>query len=81
MRENNDDKVDLTDGIFALNFLFQGGAEPKCMDAVDANDDGKIDITDPIYTLNYLFVGGKVIPAPYPEYDADPTPDDLPCEL
>ncbi len=51
-------KVNLADAINTLNFLFQGGPEPGCMDAADANDDGRIDITDAVYTLNFLFSGG-----------------------
>jgi hypothetical protein len=59
-------KLDLTDAIFSLSFLFQGGPAPGCSDAADANDDGRLDLTDPIFTLGFLFQGGDTPPAPGP---------------
>jgi len=56
--------VDLTDAVYSLNALFQGGPEPSCRDAADANDDEQLDLTDAVYTLNRLFQGGPAIPAP-----------------
>jgi glycosyltransferase involved in cell wall biosynthesis len=42
---NDDDLVNITDGIFVLNFLFLGGPTPTCMEAAVANDDGQVNIT------------------------------------
>ncbi|MCH2367493.1 MAG: hypothetical protein MK554_09805, partial [Planctomycetes bacterium] len=53
--------VNLTDGIFLLNWLFQAGGTPSCPDSADADDNGSINLTDAIYLLNFLFQGG---PAP-----------------
>ncbi len=78
---NNDRKVDLSDAIFILEYLFQGRAGPRCLDAADVNDDGMVDIADPIRLLFVLFQGAGPLPQPYPDYDSDPTPDDLPCSL
>jgi len=61
---NADGKADLTDAIYILGWLYQGGKEPPCQDAADANDDGKVDLTDAIYILSYLYQGGKPPPAP-----------------
>ncbi len=77
-----DGRVDLTDSVRVLGFLFLGDPRIACPDAADATDDGTIDITDPIYTLNYLFLAGEPPPAPGTEVcGPDPTADDLgPCE-
>ncbi len=77
---NSDGLVDVSDPVFAFSFLFLGGAEPVCIDALDANDDGLTDITDGIYSLNFLFLGGSEIPAPAPgsaSCGPDPTEDGL----
>ena len=59
--------VQLTDGIFILNFLFLGGDSPGCFEAADADDNGSIQMTDGIYILNFLFLGGAAMPAPHPD--------------
>jgi hypothetical protein len=59
-------KLDLTDAIFVLGFLFQGGATPSCLDAADADDSGALDLTDAIFILGFLFQGGGAPPAPGP---------------
>ena len=69
--------IEITDGIFVLNFLFQGGVAPLCDDAPDADDNGAIEITDPIYTFDFLFLGGLPPPAPSPSCGTDPTADCL----
>ena len=56
--------IQLTDGIFILNFLFLGGASPSCFDAADADDNGSVQLTDGIFILNFLFLGGDAPPAP-----------------
>jgi PKD repeat protein len=68
---NNDGTINITDGIYILNFLFLGGPEPTCREAANPNDDASINITDGIYVLNFLFLGG---PPP-----AAPGPHSLPC--
>lgn len=73
--------LNITDGIFILNYLFTGGPDPQCSDSADADDSGLINITDGIYVLSFLFTGGTEPPAPYPDCGTDPTDDDgIPCE-
>ena len=74
-----DAKVDLTDVIFGLNYLFRGGAAPPCLDAADSNDDGQVGLTDAIYLLQHLFQGGAAPPLPYPDRGVDSTADELGC--
>jgi hypothetical protein len=76
---NGDEKVDISDPVDTLGFLFQGGRRPDCFDAADSNDDGKLEITDPIGTLEVLFRGGSGLPLPYPAPGEDPTEDGLGC--
>ena len=70
--------INITDGIFVLNFLFLGGPNPPCGDAADADDSGLHNITDGIFILNFLFLGGPNPPAPAACGD-DTTADDLDC--
>ncbi len=65
---NADGSVNITDGIFVLNYLFLGGPAPPCLEAANPNDDDSINITDGIYVLNYLFLGG---PDPAPPGPSD----------
>jgi len=71
--------VDHTDPIYILNWLYQGGPQPPCLDAADANDDGFVDGSDAGFLLDYLYQGGPQ--PPYPTYEnldgeqLDPTLD------
>ena len=68
---NGDGGLNITDGIYILNYLFLGGETPGCLEAANPNDDDGVNITDGIYVLNFLFLGG---PEPAP-----PGPPDQPC--
>ncbi len=69
-------EIDITDGIYILNFLF---VDPSlalgCEDAADVDDNGELEITDGIALLSHLFLGGAPPKAPYPNPGLDPTPD------
>jgi hypothetical protein len=57
---NQDNHIDISDGIAIINYLFISQEEkdkPNCLDAADLNDNEKIDITDAVYLFNYLFQG------------------------
>jgi PKD repeat protein len=56
-------KLDLTDAIATLQFLYMGYAAPGCKDAADTDDSGKLDLTDAIASLQFQFMGGTP-PAP-----------------
>ena len=80
--------INLTDGVFLLNFLFLGAKAPTCRHSADANDSGDLNLTDAIVLFNWLFLGGERPPEPspsggnYPRTDCgtDPTPDELECQ-
>ena len=63
---NSDGKVDLSDVIYLLNFLYQSGPCPKCLTAAFINNDGNIDLSDAVYLQQYLFNGGPPPGAPFP---------------
>ena len=54
---NADGRLDLSDAITVLSFLFTGGIEPTCRRSADVNDDGEVNITGPIRLLGHLFLG------------------------
>ncbi|MCA8962579.1 MAG: hypothetical protein KDC38_18770, partial [Planctomycetes bacterium] len=73
---NNDSQIDIADGVFLINFLFNSGATPVCDDACDSNDDASLDVTDAIYVWNYLLLDGPAPAAPFPAAGIDPTAGD-----
>ncbi len=76
---NGDQKVEMADAIYTLEYLFRGGPAPRCLEAADADDNGNVDVTDPIVTLSALFLGTAAIPPPNGSPGRDPTPDALGC--
>ncbi len=73
-----DQEIDISDAVFLLNHLFNGGPPSECEDAADADDSGELDLTDAIRILQYLFLGGT-IPPPTGRPGPDPTMDPLDC--
>src|SRR5688572_24855248 len=45
-------KVEITDAVTTLGYLFLGTEDPYCMDALDADDDGQLNLTDAIGVLS-----------------------------
>ena len=77
---NRDGRIDISDPISILGFLFGSYVTP-CQAAGDANDDNRLDIADPIFLVLYFFSGGQPPRAPFPEPGPDPTPGgNLTCE-
>lgn len=77
---NGDNNVNISDGVYILDFLFVGGPTPTCSETADSNDDGSVNITDGIYILDYLFLGGGPPPPPGPT-TCGPDPVDSPSHL
>jgi len=76
---NESGRVDISDAIATLTFLFLGGPDPACHDRMDANDDGRLDLTDGVFTLEFLFFRGAAPPPPFPAPGRDPSADALSC--
>jgi hypothetical protein len=77
---NGDGKVDLSDGLALLGFLFLSGVEPPCMLAADTNSDSTFNISDAVFLLNHLFRGGPGPAAPYPECGFQTVPSSFDCD-
>jgi len=74
---NNDSTVDVADPTFILNYLFQGGPSPPCLNQADANNDGDVDQSDAVYLLDWLYDSGSPPPSPGP-YNTTCAQDDSP---
>ena len=64
---NGDQRLDISDPIWNLYFLFFGGPRAPCDEGCNINGDHMIDFTDSIYALSYQLIGGP--PPPYPACD------------
>ncbi len=72
---NGDGRLELSDAVASLNFLFRSGQTPSCLDAADADDNGRVELTDAVFTLKHLFGGGPTPPDPV-HCATDPTFED-----
>ena len=65
----------LVDALHLLNFGFNGGPAPICLEAADVNGDGVLAaLIDALFLLNFGFNGGAAPGAPFPACGADPAP-------
>lgn len=56
---NNDHLVNITDAVYLIEWIFDGGPTPIPNAAVgDVNCDALTNITDVVYLINYIFAGG-----------------------
>jgi hypothetical protein len=77
---NDDDVVDIADGLWIINDLFYTGPDTACLRAADANDDDKVDVGDAMFIFNYQLqperTPGNLFPqppAPFPACGTDAT--------
>lgn len=63
---NRDGKIDLSDAVSTLRWLFLGEAEPGCKESTDVDRDGNTNLTDAIYILRHLFLAGPPPQPPFP---------------
>jgi hypothetical protein len=75
---NDDGIVNISDIIWLLAELFNGGPVTDCAKADDSNDDGTVDAADAVFTATYIFLGGAAPAAPFGTCGSDPgqTPAD-----
>ena len=72
-------RVDLTDSIVILRYLFFGERAPRCGDTADVDDDGTVSLTDAVSILYSLFSPSEPVEWPC---EPDETRDALPsCEF
>lgn len=77
---NQDRKIDVSDPIGMLSYLFLGDTALSCEKAADANDDGFVDVSDPVHLLSHIFLGNAPPAPPFEACGEDPTLDLLTCE-
>ncbi len=63
---NEDARIDISDAVAILNYLFSGTKILSCLDAADSDASGGLNITDSILILDFLFAGKRQLPAPFP---------------
>jgi hypothetical protein len=69
-----DGRIDLSDALVVLGYLYLGAGEPACREAGDTDSDGMIELDDPIFLLRHLFLGDQT-PIPFPgPGECGPTP-------
>ena len=75
---NADATLNIADGVWMLNDLFQGGLHTDCDSANDANSDGSYDASDAVFVFNHQFLNGPQPAAPYPDcgFAAEQAPED-----
>ena len=76
---NADNFTNIADAIWIIEYLFQSGPIPICLDSADSNNDAIIDVSDVIYLIQWQFQGGPAPPAPYPGCGLDTEFDALDC--
>lgn len=64
---SSDDVVDISDLVYMVEFMFNGGPAPECTEEanLDADAEGNVDISDLVYLSDYMFLEG---PPPPPCY-------------
>ena len=77
---NADGRLDISDAVSILRYLFGAPTGIQCLSSADVNDTGVIDIADAVYLLSYLFAHGQAPPPPFGTCGEDPTPDALSCD-
>lgn len=52
------DNIDISDLVYLVDYMFNGGPEPPCIDEADVDSSGGIDISDLVYLVDFMFTGG-----------------------
>ena len=68
---NGDSKVNVSDAVYLINYVFSHGNPPDPLIAGEANCDTRVNVSDAVYIINYVFSQGK----PPCDTDGDGEPD------
>ncbi len=52
--------VNISDGVFVVNYIFGGGPAPQPLSAGDVDCNELVSISDAVYLINFIFGGGPV---------------------
>jgi hypothetical protein len=72
-----DGRLDISDPVRILSYLFLGAPAPACLQAADVDDDAEVSIVDAVALLAFLFLEGGPPSLPFPYCGDDPSPDEL----
>lgn len=56
---NGDRVVNVTDGIYLINYIFLSGPPPDPVETGDVNCDSRISLVDAVYVINFVFSDGR----------------------
>lgn len=56
---NFDDEVNVSDGVYIINYVFAGGLAPVTNASGDVNCDGMCNVSDAVAIINFIFAGGN----------------------
>ena len=56
---DGDTKVNVSDAVYIINYVFSGGAAPDPLEAGDVNCDENVNVSDAVYLIAYVFSGGE----------------------
>ena len=59
-----DERVNISDGVFLVNYVFKGGLAPRFTRQGDANCDTRMNISDAVTIINYVFKGSPLPSCP-----------------
>jgi Dockerin type I domain len=54
-----DSEVNVTDVVWLINYIFNGGQEPFVLESADTNCDGSTNVSDAVWIMNYIFYSGN----------------------
>ena len=62
----NNDQLgpDITDIIYTVDYMFDGGPAPTVMNSIDVDGSGLIDVSDLVYFVEFSFDGGPILNCP-----------------
>ena len=56
---NSDSRVNVSDAVFIINYVFSAGDAPQPLEAAEVNCDSKVNVSDAVYLINFVFAGGS----------------------
>jgi len=56
---NSDESINVSDGVWLINYIFASGSPPSPLACGDADGNGKINISDAVRVVNYVYLGGN----------------------
>jgi len=62
---SGDGKVNVSDAVYIINYVFVGGPAPVHFGVGDVDDSASVNVSDAVYLINYVFNGGPEPNCPF----------------